>query len=414
MSQTLSLWSSAGGVRHSSLICSPISISLSIFTLFFIASLFILDIIYLGPSLAALEASFLPSFIRPSIVPLECNLFNGSWVFDKSYPLYTECPFIEQGFQCPNNGRQNLTYRNWRWQPFDCNIPRFDAMSMLMRLRDQRVAFVGDSMGRTQWESLVCLLMNGVHDKWSVKEIHGKNITKTTPHLAVLFPGFNVTIEYYRSRWLVHIGQPPKHAPKRVKATLKLDTLESASSQWQTANVLVFNSGHWWTAAKTYRFGRYFQVGSSLRLGMDMESAYRTAVATWADWVKQYIDTNKTHVFFRNYEPHSWGHLNDWEEPKKHKTECPIQTAPIFNESHIRLSSQAQVLEQLWGSLQVKATLLDITRLSAYRRDAHIFNFSTFRAMDCSHWCLPGVPDTWNELLYTLLLRDMQHASHSW
>ncbi len=160
--------------------------------------------------------------------------------------------------------------------------------------------------------------------------------------------------------------------------------------------------------------GRYFQVGSSLRLGMDMESAYRTAVATWADWVKQYIDTNKTHVFFRNYEPHSWGHLNDWEEPKKHKTECPIQTAPIFNESHIRLSSQAQVLEQLWGSLQVKATLLDITRLSAYRRDAHIFNFSTFRAMDCSHWCLPGVPDTWNELLYTLLLRDMQHASHSW
>ncbi len=306
MFQTLSLWSSQRGVRHSSLICSPISIILSIFTLFFIASLFILDIIYLGPSLAALEATFLPSFITPSIVPLECNLFNGSWVFDESYPLYTECPFIERGFQCPNNGRQNLTYRNWRWQPFDCNIPRlasllfcihthtlcvcvcvcqslfcacmcvsfaffrhniehgftccllihtfrFDAMSMLMRLRDQRVAFVGDSMGRTQWESLVCLLMNGVHDKWSVKEIHGKTITKTTPHLAVLFPGFNVTIEYYRSRWLVHIGQPPKHAPKRVKATLKLDTLESASSQWQTANVLVFNSGHWWTAAKTYR-----------------------------------------------------------------------------------------------------------------------------------------------------------------
>jgi hypothetical protein len=128
MSQTLSQWSSAGGVRHSSLICSPISISLSIFTLFFIASLFILDIIYLGPSLAALEASFLPSFIRPSIVPLECNLFNGSWVFDKSYPLYTECPFIEQGFQCPNNGRQNLTYRNWRWQPFDCNIPRLASL----------------------------------------------------------------------------------------------------------------------------------------------------------------------------------------------------------------------------------------------------------------------------------------------
>ncbi|CAN6921912.1 unnamed protein product, partial [Brassica oleracea var. botrytis] len=23
---------------------------------------------------------------------------------------------------------------------------------------------------------------------------------------------------------------------------------------------------------------------------------------------------------------------------------------------------------------------------------------------DCSHWCLPGVPDTWNEILYTKFL----------
>jgi hypothetical protein len=124
---------------------------------------------------------------------------------------------------------------------------------MLTRLKNQRVAFIGDSMGRTQWESLVCLLMNGAEDKSLVKEIHGKPITKTTPYLAVWFPGFNVTVEYYRSPWLVRLGRPPKHAPRRVWATLKLDTLESASTRWQTANVLVFNSGHWWTTTKTYR-----------------------------------------------------------------------------------------------------------------------------------------------------------------
>ncbi len=45
--------------------------------------------------------------------------------------------------------------------------------------------------------------------------------------------------------------------------------------------------------------------------------------------------------------------------------------------------------------------------------DAHIFNYSTFHAMGCSHWCLPGVPDTWNELVYSfLLLRDrLKHMS---
>jgi hypothetical protein len=33
--------------------------------------------------------------------------------------------------------------------------------------------------------------------------------------------------------------------------------------------------------------------------------------------------------------------------------------------------------------------------------------------MGCSHWCLPGVPDTWNELVYSfLLLRDrLKHMS---
>ncbi|KAL2898366.1 Protein trichome birefringence-like 2 [Bienertia sinuspersici] len=24
--------------------------------------------------------------------------------------------------------------------------------------------------------------------------------------------------------------------------------------------------------------------------------------------------------------------------------------------------------------------------------------------MDCNHWCIAGVPDTWNQLLYTTLL----------
>lgn len=158
----------------------------------------------------------------------------------------------------------------------------------------------------------------------------------------------------------------------------------------------------------------YFQVASSVCLAMNMELAYCIATATWAEWVKQQINTKRTHVFFQNYEPHSWGDLDDWEEPQKHKNERPIHAAPNFNELHLQLlSSQAEVLEQLWGVLQTKTSLLDITRLSAYQQDAHIFNYSTFHAMGCSHWCLPGVPDTWNELVYSfLLLRDrLKHMS---
>ena len=54
--------------------------------------------------------------------------------------------------------------------------------------------------------------------------------------------------------------------------------------------------------------------------------------------------------------------------------------------------------------------LLDITGMSNYRKDAHcsIYNMETKDPLhlinqDCSHWCLPGLPDAWNELLLTSL-----------
>ena len=60
--------------------------------------------------------------------------------------------------------------------------------------------------------------------------------------------------------------------------------------------------------------------------------------------------------------------------------------------------------------------MIDITQLSDYRKDAHT---SIYRKMwgriskeqiknpkshaDCLHWCVPGVPDVWNELLYAYI-----------
>lgn len=56
--------------------------------------------------------------------------------------------------------------------------------------------------------------------------------------------------------------------------------------------------------------------------------------------------------------------------------------------------------------------LLNVTQLTARRKDGHLSVFYLGPAgpaprykQDCSHWCLPGVPDTWNELLYALILK---------
>ncbi|KAI4304087.1 hypothetical protein MLD38_039646 [Melastoma candidum] len=54
--------------------------------------------------------------------------------------------------------------------------------------------------------------------------------------------------------------------------------------------------------------------------------------------------------------------------------------------------------------------VLDITRLSSRRKDAHsslyyLSPLSSGKGKDCSQWCPPGVSDSWNKLLLALYLK---------
>lgn len=57
--------------------------------------------------------------------------------------------------------------------------------------------------------------------------------------------------------------------------------------------------------------------------------------------------------------------------------------------------------------------LLDLTHLSEFRADAHPAvwlgkkDAVAIWGQDCMHWCLPGVPDTWVDILSALILYNM-------
>lgn len=58
---------------------------------------------------------------------------------------------------------------------FNC---RLNATDFLVRLRGKRLMLIGDSMNRNQFESMLCLLREGLSNKSRMFEVHGYKITK--------------------------------------------------------------------------------------------------------------------------------------------------------------------------------------------------------------------------------------------
>ncbi|XP_044501701.1 protein trichome birefringence-like 11 [Mangifera indica] len=413
---------------------SPLEPSLAILGFIFVATFFIGCFFYLDYRTVTREASWLglitpfsssevaaaassekelPGFLDEG--GEGCDLFDGNWVWDDNYPLYqsTDCLFIDEGFRCLENGRPDNFFTKWRWQPKDCNLPRFDAGNMLEKLRNRRLVFVGDSVGRNQWESLLCMLASAVSNKSSICEVNGEPITKHRGFLVFRFKDYNCTVEYYRAPFLVFQGRPPVGAPKEVKLSLKVDQLDWTSSQWRDADILVFNTGHWWNIEKTIKQGCYFEEGAQMNMEMSVETAFQRSIETLIDWIDSQVNMNKTQVLFRTFAPVHFRN-GEWNSGGScHMEKFPdLGPSPTSPQSHFEMVTSV-LLKHLNESLVKNLDLLNVTSMTSRRKDGHASLYylgretgpAPLHRQDCSHWCLPGVPDSWNELLYALFLK---------
>ena len=69
----------------------------------------------------------------------------------------------------------------------------------------------------------------------------------------------------------------------------------------------------------------------------------------------------------------------------------------------VSLFIQETVIDAI-ASSPAKIHLFDVTRMSSYRPDAHPSSQANIGGVtDCKHWCLPGVPDHWNEMWLNML-----------
>ncbi|KAF6173011.1 hypothetical protein GIB67_006387 [Kingdonia uniflora] len=79
--------------------------------------------------------------------------------------------------------------------------------------------------------------------------------------------------------------------------------MDITSTQWRDADILIFNSAHWWNYEKTIRGGCYFQKAEDVKMNMIVESAYRNSINTMLKWIHTEVNMSNTHVFFWTYAP---------------------------------------------------------------------------------------------------------------
>ncbi|KAK9076260.1 hypothetical protein SSX86_004593 [Deinandra increscens subsp. villosa] len=330
-----------------------------------------------------------------------CDVFQGSWVLDRSYPLYNAslCPFVGKEFDCLKNKRPDQQYLHYRWQPHGhaCSLSRFDGPNFLEKLRGKSIMFVGDSLSKNHWLSLLCMIHSSLPSTPYLVKISGANgITAYT------FTDYEVKVIYHHSLYLVDIIK------EKIGRVMKLDSITSGK-HWLDIDYLVFNTWHWWTRRGPTQPFDFIQDGEKIYKDMDRLVAFGKALDTWGRWVDDNIDPHKSKVFFQGISPTHYNGTN-WGEPKAQA--CMGQKVPVPGSTYPGTSpASLAVLKKELKTVKKPVTLLDITNLSLLRKDGHPSKYGLGKKMsgrDCSHWCLAGVPDTWNILLYNLMFSKDQ------
>ncbi|XP_014516142.1 protein trichome birefringence-like 3 [Vigna radiata var. radiata] len=343
--------------------------------------------------------------------PEECDFRNGKWVFNSSIkPLYsgTSCPYISRPYSCVKNGRVDSDYQYWEWQPEDCNLPKFNPELALKKLQGKRLLFVGDSLQKSQWESFVCMV------EWIIPEKQ-KSMKRGT-HSVFKAKEYNATIEFYWAPMLVESNTEFFTIRDPKKQIVKVDSIMDRARNWTGVDILVFNTYIWWMSdIKVKALWGSFGNGEEGYEELENQIAYNLGLRTWANWVDSTVDPNKTRVFFTTMSP---THTRSADWGKKDGVKCFNETKPIGKRKHWGSGSSKEmmrVVEKVVKRMKVGVTFINITQISEYRIDAHSSVYTESggkllseeekanpRNADCIHWCLPGVPDTWNQIFLAM------------
>ncbi|KAJ0971711.1 hypothetical protein J5N97_019670 [Dioscorea zingiberensis] len=345
-----------------------------------------------------------------------CDLSVGEWIPNPAGPAYTNetCNFIEPYQNCLMNGRPDTSYLYWKWKPNGCDLPPFDPLKFLNKMRDKSWAFIGDSIFRNHLQSLICLLSK-------VGEPYETYHDSTYKTRAWYYPSHNFTLHVIWAPYLVHYETIDNHGNASESITnLHLDILDSKwTSEFNKYDYVVLSGGQWFYKS-TIMYENNQVIGchncpdmNIIELGVG--EPYRKALQLSLNFIA--TSENKPFVILRTWTPDhfengEWynGGICNRTEPFKEGEINGDPTDLIMRSIEIEEFEKAKVIGESNG---FKMELLDTYHLSLLRPDGHPGPYRTYHPFDgdkdkkvqndCLHWCLPGPIDTWNEMLMKMV-----------
>ncbi|KAK6927993.1 PC-Esterase [Dillenia turbinata] len=351
----------------------------------------------------------------------DCDLFRGRWLPYQNAPYYTNetCHLIIDQQNCRKFGRPDTQFLKWRWKPDRCELPLFNAYHFLELVRGKSMAFVGDSVGRNQMDSLLCLL---TRVEYPVDVSH--KYTSDSKFKRWFYPNYKFTVANF---WAPHLVKSmsafAKGSSFNSLMNLYLDQVEETwSAQIADFDYVIISAGHWffrplmfYDNGKVVGCHRCFDKNiRDLTHYYGYKKAFKTTFSTLQNLPKYQGIT-----FLRTFSP---GHFENgsWDKGGNCPRAMPftgreVSLADDYLEFYLIQMEEFRKAEIEGKKKGLKFIMIDTTEAMLLRPDGHPnyygHNQDNNRTIaDCVHWCLPGPIDTWNELLLQMLKMEAQKS----